>query len=720
MKKSLGKRINLQYFNVTKTKFLLNFTPTVTNLEISLEKDNTIHLLIIHNMEEDAERILSILRNAQISVRPSRCTDEDSLKQHLSQNKTDIILVQQLQTDIPLTTVNQSVKHIGKDIPIIALLETLDNDSITETYDAGIKYFCSSNIHDQICSEITNVFNSLNTRRTLRKFEAQLNDAEKRCASLLDSSKDAIAYIHDGMHVYSNNAYLEFFKYDDAEEMEITPFLNLVAKEEVPATKKLLKDIAADKLPEDDIKMTLKTEKGEEVKAVVSLNVATIDGEPCVQFLVRPPQRNLEAEKELRDIKNKDMLTGFFNRNYFTKNLTDRINAVKSEKSRGYSVLFVQLDNDSQLEKELGKGNLDLLIADMAPFIRETIGQAKLFARYDNTIFAIIIEKKIEESIQITKHLVSKMSEHLFSAGERTLNVSISVGLTQIIEQTNTANEVIKVLGQELTNAQDKGGEQLSAHDPAEEEKKTRAANQKWIDLITDGIENNKFILHYQPVISLHGDETEHYETLVRLKSNGKLLMPADFIGVAKKHGLIIDIDRSVIKNAIKSIKEANKDVALFVKMSTDTLSNASFPTWLAQELKSQGVSGEKLIFETPESQLVSHSRHVKPVVQAIRGLNCKFAIEKFGSGLNSFSLFKHYSVDFIKIDSTFMKDFATNKENQTKVKEIIDQAHAQNKLVICEFVQDAASMSILWKFSSNFVQGNFLAPATEKMTQDS
>ena len=688
-------------------------------METSLEQDKTIHLLIVHNMEEEAERILSILRNAQISVRPSRCTDEESLNQHLAKKKTDVILVQQLQTDIPLLTVNQSVKRIGKDIPIIALLETLDNDSISDTYESGIKYFCTSHIHDQICTEIHNVFNSLNTRKTLRKFEAQLNDAEKRCASLLDSSKDAIAYIHDGMHVYSNNAYLEFFKYDDAEEMEVTPFLNLVAKQEVPTTKKLLKDIAADKLPEDDIKMTLKTENGEEVEAVVSLNVATIEGEPCVQFLVRPPQRNLEAEKELRDIKNKDMLTGFFNRNYFSKSLTDKINAVKSEKSKGYSVLFIELDNDKQLEKELGKGNLDLLIADMAPFIKETAGDKNLYSRYDNTVFAIVIEKNIEESIQIANHIVSKVGEHLFSAGERTLNITISIGLTQIIEQTKSANEIIKVLGEELANAKKEGGDQLSAHDPAEEEKKARAANQKWIDLITDGIQNNKFLLHYQPVISLHGDTTEHYETLVRLKSGNKLLMPADFIGVAKKHGLIIDIDRTVIKNAIKSIKEADKDVALFVKMSTDTLSNTAFPTWLAQELKAQGISGEKLIFETPESELVSHSRHVKPVIQAIKGLNCQFAIEKFGSGLNSFSLFKHYPVDFIKIDSTFMKDFASNKDNQKKVKEIIDQAHAQNKLVICEFIQDAATMSILWKFSSNFVQGNFLAPAIEKMVQE-
>jgi EAL domain-containing protein (putative c-di-GMP-specific phosphodiesterase class I) len=107
-------------------------------------------------------------------------------------------------------------------------------------------------------------------------------------------------------------------------------------------------------------------------------------------------------------------------------------------------------------------------------------------------------------------------------------------------------------------------------------------------------------------------------------------------------------------------------------------------------------------------------------VIQAIKGLNCRFAIEKFGSGINSFSLLKHYPIDFIKIDSTFMQDFAENDENQKKVKDIIDQAHAQNKMVVCEFIEDATTMSILWKYSANYVQGNFLAPATDKMTQES
>jgi diguanylate cyclase (GGDEF)-like protein/PAS domain S-box-containing protein len=625
-----------------------------------------------------------------------------------------------MQSDLPISSVHQIVKRSGKDIPVIALLEVLDNDSVSEALDCGATNITTGNIKEQLCNEVINIFNNLTARRKLRQYEADLNDAEKRCASLLDSSKDAIAYIHDGMHVYTNNAYLDFFEYNDAEEMEVTPFLNLVTKEQVPETKKLLRDIAMGKIPDNDIDMKLKTDKGDVIEVIVSLDKARVDGEPCVQFLVQRPKVNLAAEKELQDIKSKDLLTGFYNRSYFSKDLSDKVNEVKSGKTSGYSVMYIQLDNHKELEKDLGKGNLDLLVADMAPFIQEILGENHIFARYDDTTFIVTLKGEIEQAVQLAQHLTIKISDHLFNAGEKTLNCTISVGLTQLIEKTSSANEIIKILGNEIIKSIENGGNQVSTFDPAEEEKKARAANQKWIDLISNGIQNNQFILHYQPVISLHGDETEHYDCLVRLKDGDKLIMPAEFIGIAKRHGLIIDIDKNVIRNAIIAIKESTKKVALLVKVSTDTLSNASFPVWLAKTLKEHGVSGEFIIFETPESELVSDSKHIKPVINSVKGLNCKFAIEKFGSGLNSFSLLKHYPIDFIKIDSTFMEEFSNNKDNQEKVKEIIDNAHAQNKMVICEFVEDAAAMSILWKFSANYVQGNFLAPASEKMSQES
>ena len=127
----------------------------------------------------------------------------------------------------------------------------------------------------------------------------------------------------------------------------------------------------------------------------------------------------------------------------------------------------------------------------------------------------------------------------------------------------------------------------------------------------------------------------------------------------------------------------------------------------------------EKLVFLMPESKVSTNLNPVKQFTKGLAQLHCGFAVQQFGSGLNSFQLLKHVDLDYIKIDRTFMTDFAKTRENQLKVKEICEQAHAQSKLTIAEFVEDAASMSILFTLGVNFVQGNFLQEPEKVMSYD-
>src|SRR5690606_25675970 len=106
----------------------------------------------------------------------------------------------------------------------------------------------------------------------------------------------------------------------------------------------------------------------------------------------------------------------------------------------------------------------------------------------------------------------------------------------------------------------------------------------------------------------------------------------------------------------------------------------------------------------------------MKPIIKAIKALHCKIVVEKFGSGLNSFSILKHFPVDMLKIDSSFMPGLAENTENQEKVKDIVDKAHNQGKQVICEFIEDAKTMRLMWKMSVNLIQGDFIGEPSEVM----
>jgi len=684
-----------------------------------LRNDNTIHLLIVHESEEDAERLLSILRNAQIGVRPTRITDEEQLASVLERQRFDLVLCQDMQQSLPLPRVIEEIERSGKDIPVIALLDSFDEERIDEAISAGASTICNGNLSEHLRHTIRKEKQALEERRRLRFLESELHEAEKRASALLENSKDAIAYIHDGMHVYSNKAYQELFGYEDAEEMEVTPFLNLVSKSQVGDIKKLLKQISKNDLPESELTFTFQNAKGEEFEAEVTIERATVDGEPCSQFMIRPPAINPEAEKELRELKYKDIVTGFYNRRYFTDLLKDHISQARAGKP-GVSLALLQVDKEKQLETQLGKAGMDLLMTSLAKYLQDNLPESATPVRYSDTAFIVTAPVKIEEMAKRMEALRRGVTEQLFEAGDESISTTLSIGVTQLVERTEGAREVMKHLQDQVVAAKDKGGNLVSVFDPAEEEKKARAANQHWIDLIEAGLREDRFVLHYQPIISLHGDDNENYEALIRLKTPDGLAFPGDFLPIAKRHGYMPNIDKWVTRRALEQIREHPEKVTVFLKLSPQSYEDISFPAWLSNELKQRSMTGERLVLQIPESELVTHSAKVKPVITALKNLHCKFAVEKFGSGLNSFMLLKHYPIDLLKFDPSFTRDLAENEENQQQIKDMVEKAHAQGKQVVCEHVEDATSMSFLWKCNVNYVQGNFLARAQEEMTQES
>lgn len=680
-----------------------------------MSTDKSINLLIIHQSEEEAERILSLLRNYQIAVRPTRCIDEESLLGVLERKNIDLVLCQQLQQQLPTQTVIDHIKRMGQDLPVIALINDFDLDMISDAIEAGANSYCSPKLPEHMHHVIIRDMRNLQQRRRNIQLERDLRQTEKRCNSLLDSSKQAIAYIHDGMHAYSNQSYQELFKYADNEELEVTPFLNIIAKEDVAKAKKVLRDINNNIMPEGNLEFKMVTSEGEVFDGIIDVSKATINGETCAQFIINIPSVDPEVEKELFEIKNKDLLTKFFNRSYFHDILADDVDQARSEP--GDSLLMIAVDDERQHEKKMGIGNFDLFIVSIAEFLQSKLGDDVVYCRYNDAVFILKIKTNIERAEKAADKLRKLITEQIFNAGDTSTNCTVSIGVTQLTPQSESVNTVIKTLTDLIEKLKKDGGNGVAVFDPAEEEKQARAASKAWIDRITAGIENDRFILHYQPVVNIDGDDGQSYECLIRLKSDDdQLILPQQFIPVAIKYGFITEIDRLVLRKALLAIKNAEFDVSLFIKVSSNSLTDSAFPSWLAGQLKELGISGEKLALEIKESELVTHATKMKPIIKAIKALHCKIVVEKFGSGLNSFSILKHFPVDMLKIDSSFMPGLAENTENQEKVKDIVDKAHNQGKQVICEFIEDANTMSIMWKMSVNLIQGNFIGEPSEVM----
>ncbi len=686
------------------------------------KQDQFIRLLLVEDSAEDAEQVVSQLRNGGMAVRPVRAESRDHLTDQLVNQPVDIVLVNLKSKLMPIADVTRLATQAGKDRTVVAITPMINDDVALALQRAGVFAFALRSHPDHLQAVVRHEFEALSARRALRRIDVSLKETERRAEALLDSSRDPIAFVHEGMHVRANKAYLDMFGFDDFEEIEGISILDMIAPEAAGGFKDLLKKLSKGEKPPSKLEVKAQKSDGSPFDAVMEFAEATFEGEPCQQITLRPQRSGVDAA-QLDELRSKDLVTGLFNRTHALAEL-DRVVAEAANGSSDAALLMLEPDNYRGVADNIGLGSMDLLYSDLAQHLRQHARETDLAARFSDTVLLLLLRGTTHDEAQKRAQALRKSFEDkIFEAGSKSLPVPVSIGMVLIGERIANADAILGNASSNLKAAQAAGGNKVKVFDPAAQDKADAAAEKLRVEQLQDALRKNGFVLFYQPIISLHGAEGEFYEILLRmLGANGEQLMPAEFFPIAEKHGLLAQLDRWVVANAIKALAEREKaghKTTFFVKITVPSLEDPSMLPWIAQHLKTNRVSGDKLSFEMPESKVTTNLKPVREFMRGLGQLHCNFAVQQFGSGLNSFQLLKHVDAKYLKIDRTFMADFAKNKENQAKVKEICDQAHAHGKLTIAEFVEDAASMSILFTLGVNFVQGNFLQEPEKVMSYD-
>src|SRR5690606_31740155 len=195
---------------------------------------------------------------------------------------------------------------------------------------------------------------------------------------------------------------------------------------------------------------------------------------------------------------------------------------------------------------------------------------------------------------------------------------------------------------------------------PAAQDKADAEKNRHWLKLIKEALVNDGYVLYFQPIISLQGAEGDYYEILLRMKGPRGEILPGFFMPIAEQHGLLPQLDRWVIGTAIKALAEreqGGRKTTFFIKLAPQSLDDQTLLPWIALQLKNSRQRGDALVFEMPESKVVTSLKPARAFVRGLEQLHCGFALEQFGSGLNSFQLLKHIPAHYLKVDRSYMAD---------------------------------------------------------------
>ncbi len=378
------------------------------------------------------------------------------------------------------------------------------------------------------------------------------------------------------------------------------------------------------------------------------------------------------------------------------------------------AVLALDLDNFKYVNDSLGHAAGDELIAQVGQLLRRRLRASDTVARLGGDEFAAILshadERKARAVAADLLETIAREAKVTTAAGS--VHTSASIGIALVVDHADklTGEELLVQADIALYDAKEAGRGRLAVFDAASERKSPTKARLTWAERIREALEQDRFVLHAQPIMSLDGTGPARYELLVRMLGEGEeLIPPAPFLDVAERSDLIQEIDRWVIARAIRMLAEQQRGghrVGFEVNLSAKSITDPALSELIACELATTGADPGGLVFEFTQSAAIVNIDRAQLFAATLRELGCGVAIDDFGAGLASFYYLKHFSFDYLKIDGEFVQKLATSKTDQLIVKSLVDIARGLGKRTIAEFVGDERTLELLRDYGIDFAQG--------------
>jgi len=684
-----------------------------------MQPKETVRLLILDISQNDAEDLVNLLRNAGQPTQALMVESEDALVEALNSKTWDLCFAHIRATDFTPFQLLANIKKLELDIPVILLNEPERPDALMAALEAGIKDAVLADNHEHLLLVAKRELSALTDRRRRRKAEISLREAEKRCQLLLKSSRDAISYVHDGMHIYANQAYVELFGYTDFEEdLEGMPIIDMVTADCQDEFKQFLRDYSDGKTDANEFNCQGIRDDDSQFTALMSFSAAQYDGEDCTQLIIRTESNTTEQV----DISGQDLVSGLMNISSFQDHIENTIERASGEHT-SHAVLYISLSDIVHYKNKLGPAGTNLLIGDIANTLKQEVERPHLLARVDDYGMGVLLFDKDPSTAAVyAETLQKKVSEHQSQIGSETIQIDSHIGITVVNENTTNAREIISKARDAadfaLKSEETDTGIHLHSADGQDQ-----AHAQKITDLLAHTMEYGLFKLVYQPIVSLRGDSGEHYEVLLRMPDEeGNDVSPNEFIKEATNKGLIRDMERWAVEQTITRLADhisKGHTTHIMLNISADSFMDASFLPWLSGKLNETRMPGNSLIFQISETDATANLKEAKDFIKGINQLHCKAAITHFGRAINPFNTLKHLPVGYVKLDSTFVTDLSKEDDSKEEIKTIVSSLHTQGKLTIAPFVDSASLLPVLWQAGVNYIQGYYIQQPSGEMDYD-
>ncbi|MBT2640845.1 EAL domain-containing protein [Bacillus sp. ISL-41] len=519
-------------------------------------------------------------------------------------------------------------------------------------------------------------------------------ESEGRYRSLVEMSPDLIAVYSRGKLDYINEAGCRLFKAESPAELVGQPISKLIPSEVLSRIKN--RELTIDEDFGEKLWFEFKATQmdGQEIDVEMSAMPILYEGRMAEQIVGRDLTQRKKAEKTIKYMAYYDVLTGLPNRNMVRKHL----NAALSNSSEMVAVLFLDLDRFKIINDTKGHRFGDLLLKIVASRLKNAVKDQGLVSRQGGDEFIIVLKAvSREQVIEVADRVLNEFIEGITIEGQEFF-VTPSIGISMSPEDGQDEETLIKHADTAMYLAKDSGKNNYQFYTT-----QLHGLSSRKMELengLRKALEQNQLMLHYQPQFNMETGEIIGIEALVRWMHPEKgLISPTEFIPLAEETGLIVPLGKWVLEKTAAQNKEWQekgcKPIPMSVNISVRQLQEERFIDTVKQVLKDTQLAPNYLDFEITES-VMQNSEKTARTLDQLKELGITLAIDDFGTGYSSLSLLKHFPIDKIKIDKSFVDDIIHHSNQGAMVKTIIDMGHNLQFDVIAEGVEELEQVAFL------------------------
>jgi len=681
---------------------------------------HSVNILVTDRSPETAEMINSLLRNSGINIHVIHTHSSTEVKRALDNDAPVLILFADPEPDdATLDEICELAEAF--DVTVALFTDLQEPDKLVNALKTTACFVINSeqDINSEqeglLIETVSRLVKRNETYQNQQQKQQHQEELEHRYNLLLDSSHDAIAYIHEGFHVYSNRAYLEALRVKDESEIAGLSLLEILQAGDTNL-KELFKGLSKGKFPEDVLEVNVLRPDGSKFEASLAFSPARFDGEDCIQMMVQKRDAAADLKAELERLRVLDPLTQLYNRKAFNTRLDEFISSGAAQGDSAAAVLYLEPDGFTKLQEELDVESSEAFLADLATILKSSLKKDDIAARIGDQGFALLLQQagntKLEEMAQ---GILQTYRSHIVEIGDRAIPASCSIGMAGIERLTLNAVDILSKAREAYAEAA-KMGDEIVIFRQKLEAVTADDNDQHWVNRIRYALDNQDFYTVQQSIVDLDGEGKQLMENLTFMREEVGDHPPAKYEQVADRNDLAGAIDRYIIPGLLKTFVE-NEETQI-IGVSNNSILDYGFPGWFADQMKVNCVEGQRIILQVDASAAQTNLKPAQRLMKELKPLGCQLAISHFDAERRTSQLLKHLEVSYVKLHPKLTENLTADSKNQESIRKIVEAAELHGACVIADEVADTSSLAVLWQCGVKLISGAFLTESSQVIAQ--